>query len=71
MGGDCPSFVVEAATTIPTEIPLIASVASVSDRRVRTAARAFDTISPSYLLKQVHDDRFRHEFGKRHHIGHR
>lgn len=46
MGEDRVGLVVERATTILTEIPLIHSIDAIPDRQVRTPARAFDTITP-------------------------
>ena len=71
MSENCVGLVVECATTILTQIPLIHSVAAVSDRQVRTAAGAFDTVTPADLLEQVRGSRFRHESVHREHIGHR
>jgi len=56
---DCASLIVERAVAILTEIPLKLSVAAVSDRPVRTAARTGNTITPANLLQQVRCDRFR------------
>jgi len=47
-------FVVECSAAIFTQIPLIDTIAAVSDRSVRTAARAFDAVTPANLLEQVH-----------------
>ncbi len=50
MSEDCAGLVVERAVAILTEIPLKLSVAAVSDRPVRTAARTSNTITPANLL---------------------
>ncbi len=56
---DRTSLVVERAVAILTKIPLKLSVAAVSDRLVRTAARTGHTVTPANLLQQVRCDRFR------------
>jgi hypothetical protein len=71
VGEDCAGLVVERATAILTQISLIYSVAAVSDRQVRTAAGALDTITQANLLEQVRCSRFRHESAYREHVGHR
>ena len=55
------SLIIERTTAILTEIPLIDPIAAVSDRAVRTAARAIDAVTPANLLQQVRCGRFRDE----------
>jgi hypothetical protein len=68
---DRPRLVVERPTAILTQISLIHPIAAVSDRQIRTAAGALDTITPANLLQQVRCSRFRHEPAYWEHIGHR
>jgi hypothetical protein len=68
---DRAGLVVERPTAILTQIPLIHPIAAVSDRQVRTAAGALDTITPANLLQQVRCSRFRYESAYREHVGHR
>ena len=53
MSEDRAGFAVERPTAILTEIPLIDSIAAVSDRPVRTAAGTVNTVSPANLFQQV------------------
>ena len=71
MSEDRAGLIVERATAILTQIPLIHPIAAVSDRQVRTAAGALTTITPANLLQQVHCSRFRHEPANWEHVGHR
>jgi len=64
---DRAGLVVERAVAILTEIPLKLSVAAVSDRPVRTAARTGHTVTPANLLQQVRCDRFRAKHIQRNH----
>ena len=57
MSEDRACLVVERAVAILTEIPLKLSIAAVSDRPVRTAARASNTVTPANLRQQVRCDR--------------
>jgi len=68
---DCVGPVVECPTAILTQIPLIHPIAAVSDRSVRTAARARNAVTPANLLEQVRCSRFRHEPAYWERIGHR
>ena len=67
MSEDCACLVVECAVAILTQIPLVLSIAAVSDRAVRTAARTGYTITPANLLQQIRCDRFRSKHVERNH----
>ena len=53
MSEDRAGLIVERATAILTEIPLIDPIAAVSDRAIRTAAGTFNTVLPANLFQQV------------------
>lgn len=67
VGKNRAGLVVERAVAILTEIPLKVPVAAVLGRPVRTAARAFNAVTPANLLQQVRCERFRAKHIQRNH----